>query len=227
MLTRSLKLRVCSTRSYRRPAVSPNDVTVGGDHRLLIISGSNMSGKSTLLRAIGLNTVLAWAGAPVAAKSLRLSRLQTAASIRIVDSLQEGRSRFMAEILRIRQIVDLTSEPLPVLFLLDELLSGTNSHDRRIGAHRHHQQVWSRRGAIGLITTHDLALTGMESDLGAHAANLHFDDQIINGQIEFDYQLKPGIVERSNAIELMQARRASRLIRSTDGTGLLRLRVKG
>lgn len=182
----------------------PNDVAVGADHRLLIVSGSNMSGKSTLLRAIGLNSVLAWAGAPVAAKSLRLSRLQTAASIRIVDSLQEGRSRFMAEILRIRQIVDLTAEPSPVLFLLDELLSGTNSHDRRIGATAIVKGL-VERGAIGLVTTHDLALAGMESDLGTHSANFHFDDQIVDGQIEFDYKLKPGVVERSNAIELMRA----------------------
>jgi hypothetical protein len=181
-----------------------NNIAVGGDRRLLVVSGSNMSGKSTLLRAIGLNTVLAWAGAPVAAKSLRLSRLQTAASIRIVDSLQEGRSRFMAEILRIRQIVDLTAEPSTVLFLLDELLSGTNSHDRLIGATAVVKGL-VERGAIGLVTTHDLALAGIESDLGAHAANFHFDDQIVNGQIEFDYRLKPGVVERSNAIELMRA----------------------
>jgi hypothetical protein len=182
----------------------PNDVAVGPDLRLLIVSGSNMSGKSTLLRAIGLNTVLAWAGAPVAAKSLRLSRLQTAASIRIVDSLQEGRSRFMAEILRIRQIVDLTTKPSPVLFLLDELLSGTNSHDRLIGASAVVKGL-VERGAIGLVTTHDLALAGMESDLGVHAANFHFDDQIVAGHIEFDYRLKPGVVEHSNAIELMRA----------------------
>jgi len=182
----------------------PNDVTVGGDHRLLIVSGSNMSGKSTLLRAIGLNTVLAWAGAPVAAKSLRLSRLQTAASIRIVDSLQEGRSRFMAEILRVRQIVDLTSGPSPVLFLLDELLSGTNSHDRRIGATAVVRGL-VERGAIGLVTTHDLALAGMESDIDTHSCNFHFDDQIVDGRIEFDYCLKPGVVEHSNAIELMRA----------------------
>ncbi|MGC2657514.1 MAG: hypothetical protein WA324_06025 [Bryobacteraceae bacterium] len=182
-----------------------NDVSVGGDdHRLLIVSGSNMSGKSTLLRAIGLNTVLAWAGAPVAAKSLRLSRLQTAASIRIVDSLQEGRSRFMAEILRIRQIVDLTDRSTPVLFLLDELLSGTNSHDRLIGATAVVKGL-VQRGAIGLVTTHDLALAYMENDFGSHGANFHFDDQIVNGQIEFDYRLKPGVVEHSNALELMRA----------------------
>ena len=111
-----------------------NDVSLNGTPRLLIVSGSNMSGKSTLLRAIGLNTVLAWAGAPVPAAQLRLSPLATGASIRVTDSLQDNRSRFFAEITRLRQIVDLTRDGQPVLFLLDELLSGTNSHDRRIGA---------------------------------------------------------------------------------------------
>jgi hypothetical protein len=200
---------VFAAEGLQHPLLPPsrcvaNDVTIGDSHSLLIVSGSNMSGKSTLLRAIGLNTVLAWAGAPVAAKMLRLSRLQTAASIRIVDSLQEGRSRFMAEILRIRQIVDLTMGPSPVLFLLDELLSGTNSHDRLIGATAIVKGL-VERGAIGLVTTHDLALANMESDLRAHAANFHFDDQIVEGQIEFDYRLKPGVVVRSNAIELMRA----------------------
>ena len=112
----------------------PNDIAIDGACRLLIVSGSNMSGKSTLLRAIGLNTVLAWAGAPVNASRLKLSPLQTGASIRVTDSLQDNRSRFFAEITRLRQIVDLMRGSTPVLFLLDELLSGTNSHDRRIGA---------------------------------------------------------------------------------------------
>ena len=182
----------------------PNDVALSGDLRLLIVSGSNMSGKSTLLRAVGLNCVLAWAGAPVAAGHLSLSPLQTAASIRVTDSLLDNRSRFFAEISRIRQIVDLTKGSRPVLFLLDELLSGTNSHDRRIGAAAIiHKLVHSR--AIGLVTTHDLALSHIQQDLDGSAQNVHFDDQIVNGQIEFDYCLKPGVVTHSNALELMRA----------------------
>ena len=102
--------------------------------RLLVVSGSNMSGKSTLLRTLGVNAVLAQAGAPVRARRLRLSPLTVGASIRLSDSLQGGVSRFYAEILRIRQILDATAGPLPVLFLIDEFLAGTNSHDRRIGA---------------------------------------------------------------------------------------------
>src|SRR4029077_10008326 len=112
----------------------PNDVRLGGDLRLLIVSGSNMSGKSPLLRAVGLTVVLAWAGAPVRAESLVVSPLTVGASIRVLDSLQDGKSRFYAEITRLREIVNLASGDRTVLFLLDELLSGTNSHDRKIGA---------------------------------------------------------------------------------------------
>ena len=185
----------------------PNDVQLGreaGDCSLLIVSGSNMSGKSTLLRSIGLNTVLAWAGAPVAAEQLRLSPLRLGASLRVVDSLQDNRSRFMAEITRLRQIVALASEGAPLLFLLDELLSGTNSHDRRIGASAIVRGL-VEQGAIGLLTTHDLALAELEHDLQPNAKNVHFEDSLINGQIEFDYRLRPGIVLRSNALELMRA----------------------
>jgi DNA mismatch repair ATPase MutS len=171
---------------------------------LLIVSGSNMSGKSTLLRSIGLNTILAWAGAPVAAERLRVSALQIGASLRVVDSLQDGRSRFMAEITRLRQIVGLTDSGPPVLFLLDELLSGTNSHDRRIGASAIVHGLL-QRGAIGLITTHDLALADLEKDWESKAGNMHFEDVVRDGRIEFDYRLRPGVVVRSNALELMRA----------------------
>ncbi len=182
----------------------PNDVEIGGELRLVIISGSNMSGKSTLLRAIGLNTVLAWAGAPVAASEARISVLQVGASLRVTDSLQDNRSRFYAEITRLRQIVDLTTGDKRVLFLLDELLSGTNSHDRRIGAAAIVRGL-VKAGAMGLITTHDLALANIEQDLGAQAANAHFEDAIVDGAMEFDYHLRPGVVTRSNALELMRA----------------------
>lgn len=185
-------------------ACVPNDVRLSGDLRLLIVSGSNMSGKSTLLRAIGLNCVLAWAGAPVCAARLQISPLALGASLRTVDSLQEGRSRFYAEILRLRQIMDLTAGERPVLFLLDELLSGTNSHDRRIGAEAVVRGLVDR-GAIGLITTHDLALAQIVDGLGARAANCHFEDHLEDGKISFDYKLRPGVVERSNALELMRA----------------------
>lgn len=202
-------LPVFEARGLRHPLMSatqavPNDVSLSDKMQLLIVSGSNMSGKSTLLRAIGLNCVLAWAGAPVAAACLRISPLALGASLRTVDSLQEGRSRFYAEILRLRQIMDLTSGDIPVLFLLDELLSGTNSHDRRIGAEAVLRGL-VERGAIGLITTHDLALAQIVEALAGRAANCHFEDHLEDGKISFDYKLRPGVVQRSNALELMRA----------------------
>jgi hypothetical protein len=177
----------------------PNDVTLNAAARLLIVSGSNMSGKSTLLRSIGLNCALAWAGAPVAADRLRVAPLRMGASIRITDSLQDNRSRFLAEILRIRQIVGLIGQDGAVLFLLDELLSGTNSHDRLIGASGIVRGLLAGN-SIGLLTTHDLALTQIES-----GQNVHFEDSIQDGELEFDYKLRPGIVTHGNALALMRA----------------------
>ena len=124
--------------------------------------------------------------------------------MRIQDSLQEGKSRFYAEILRLRQILDLTAGPRPVLFLVDEFLNGTNSHDRRIGAQALVRGLVDR-GAIGLITTHDLALADIADSLNERAANVHFEDTVENGQIHFDYVIRPGVVRKSNAIELMRS----------------------
>ncbi|MBO0797560.1 MAG: DNA mismatch repair protein MutS, partial [Blastocatellia bacterium] len=163
----------------------------------------NMSSKSTLLRTIGTNVVLAFAGAPVRAQHLRLSPFAIGASIHILDSLQTGASRFYAEITRLRQIVGLTDGELPLLFLLDEILSGTNSHDRRIGAEAVVKGL-VERGAMGLVTTHDLALTKIVDNLGARAANIHFEDHLEDGKMRFDYKIHKGIVQRSNALELMR-----------------------
>jgi MutS-like protein len=181
-----------------------NNIELGDGQRLLIVSGSNMSGKSTLLRAVGLNTVLAWAGAPVRATRLRISPLRLGASIRVLDSLQDGRSRFYAEITRLREIVDLTQGRAAVLFLIDELLSGTNSHDRKIGAGAILRTLVDR-GALGLVTTHDLALTAIAADLSPRATNVHFEDLLADGKLHFDYRLRQGVVERSNALDLMRS----------------------
>jgi hypothetical protein len=181
-----------------------NDVRLGGALSLLVVSGSNMSGKSTLLRTLGINAVLAQAGAPVRARRMVLSPLAVGASIHVLDSLQTGVSRFYAEILRIRQIVKLTEGPLPVLFLIDEFLHGTNSHDRRIGAEALVRGLVDRR-AIGLITTHDLALSQIVDVLGSRAGNVHFEDHLENGHMQFDYIMRPGVVRKSNAIELMRS----------------------
>ncbi len=181
-----------------------NDVKLGGDIRLWIISGSNMSGKSTLLRAVGLSVVLAWAGAPVTAARLRLSRLRLGASMRTSDSVTDHRSRFYAEISRLKDVVDLARSGQPLLFLLDELLSGTNSHDRRLGAQALLLGL-VQRDAIGLATTHDLALAEIAEQLTGRAINVHFEDHLEGGEIRFDYHLRPGVVARGNALELMRA----------------------
>jgi DNA mismatch repair ATPase MutS len=187
-----------------RAGMVRNDVRLIGDTRLLVISGSNMSGKSTLLRTVGINTVLALAGAPVRATSLRLSPLAIGATLRIQDSLQEGRSRFYAEIERIRTLMNIADGPVPLLFLLDEILHGTNSHDRLIGASAVLRSFLDR-GAIGLITTHDLALTAVADELSPRAVNVHFQDWFDGTEIRFDYSMKPGPVTRSNALALMRA----------------------
>jgi hypothetical protein len=180
-----------------------NSVRLDQDTRMLLVSGSNMSGKSTLLRVVGINTVLAMAGAPVRAKSLRLTPLAIGTRIRSTDSLQEGRSTFYTEILHLRRVFDLTKETEPLLFLFDELLEGTNSKDRRIGAESLLRHLLERR-AIGMVTTHDLALTEITPALGNSMRNVHLEDQIENGKMKFDYKLREGVVAKSNALELMR-----------------------
>jgi hypothetical protein len=182
----------------------PNDVELDGGPALLVVSGSNMSGKSTLLRTVGANAVLALAGAPVRAASLRISPLSIGATLRIQDSLIEGRSRFAAEIARIRTLSDIADGPMPLLFLLDELFHGTNSHDRLVGATGVLRSLLDR-GALGLTTTHDLALTAIADGLGSRAANVHFQDWLDGTEMRFDYRMKPGPVTRSNALALMRA----------------------
>jgi DNA mismatch repair ATPase MutS len=179
-------------------------VKLVGDTRVLLVSGSNMSGKSTLLRCVGVNTVLAMMGAPVRAHQLRVTPLQVGASIRINDSLHEGSSRFYAEITRLRELHDLADRHLPLLFLLDELLQGTNSNDRRIGAEGVVRALVAR-GAIGIVSTHDLALADI--DLVEHGGlrNMHFQDHFDQGQMNFDFTLRDGPVTVSNGVELMRS----------------------
>ena len=186
------------------PKCVRNDLKLGEGLQVFIVSGSNMSGKSTLLRSVGVATVLAFAGAPVCATRLRLSALATGASVRRIDSLLEGTSRFYAEITRLRDLTKLAEGKVPLLFLVDEILSGTNSHDRAIGAEAV-VRGFAKRGAIGLVTTHDLSLAKVADALAPQAANVHFEDHLENGRISFDYLLRPGVVTKSNAIELMRS----------------------
>jgi hypothetical protein len=180
-----------------------NDVALSGESQILLVSGSNMSGKSTYLRVVGVNAVLAMMGAPVRAKTLRLSRLAVGASMRVSDSLQKGISHFYAEIKRLRQVVDLSSSQ-PTLFLLDEVLQGTNSHDRRVGTEGVLRTL-IRNNAIGMITTHDLALTSLEQVFPERVRNAHFQERFEDDRLSFEYRLRPGVVKTSNGLELMKS----------------------
>ncbi|MGB8476631.1 MAG: hypothetical protein WCE61_21315 [Candidatus Acidiferrum sp.] len=180
-----------------------NSVRLDNATRVLLVSGSNMSGKSTLLRVVGINTVLAMAGAPIRGARLRLTPLQIGTRIHSTDSLQEGRSSFYTEILHIRKVFERAKQTPPLLFLFDELLEGTNSKDRRIGAEGLIQALLKRR-AIGIVTTHDLALTEIVPAVGNVLRNMHFEDQVADGRMLFDYKLREGVVQKTNALELMR-----------------------
>ncbi len=173
-----------------------NDIELSIESPFYIVSGSNMSGKSTLLRAIGLNAVLAFAGAPVRARALRLSGLSIFASLSIVDSLLNGKSKFLAEVDRLRQAIESAVPGRPVLFLVDEILAGTNSRDRRIAAEAVVRTLVNQ-GAIGALSTHDLALTEI-----AGAVNVHMGSKTDGDPMDFDYCLKPGVTTESNALAI-------------------------
>lgn len=180
-----------------------NDIRIDAKQSLIMVSGSNMSGKSTLLRTIGVNVVLSCCGAPVQATSLKTSRFMIGSAMRANDSLKQGASFFYAVISRIKCVVDLARQPIPLLFLLDEILQGTNSHDRLIGAKAIINQLVNSN-ALGLVTTHDLALTEIVDSLGERAINIHFQDHIENNQISFDYKIRQGVIQKSNGLDLMR-----------------------
>lgn len=183
-----------------------NDLDLGGPGTVLILSGSNMSGKSTLLRSIGVNVLLAQAGAPVAAAELSLSAFELVTSIRVVDSLSRGTSHFYAELQRIREALDRGRERGPrLLYLLDEMLHGTNSKERYVGAVSVIRWMSEQR-CLGVVTTHDLALARVAEVLPAGAVtNKHFGDSVVGSEIRFDYILRDGPVETTNALRLMRA----------------------
>jgi hypothetical protein len=178
-----------------------NDVALDADTRFYLISGSNMAGKSTLLRAIGLNAVLAFAGAPVRATSLSLAPLHIGASLALTDSLAESKSKFLAEVERLHAILTLTKNS-PTLFLIDELFSGTNSHDRTIAAQAVLRDLL-RNHAIGALSTHDLALTPLASP-ETHGINVHMASPDPDDPLAFDFLLKPGVNPSSNALAIIR-----------------------
>jgi DNA mismatch repair ATPase MutS len=177
-----------------------NDVALDAENRFYVVSGSNMAGKSTMLRSIGLNVVLANAGAPVRATSLRLTSLDVIASLSIVDSILEGKSKFLAEVERVRTMLE-RARQAPVLFLIDEILSGTNSRDRRIASEAVIRALVCD-GAIGALSTHDLALTEIAGLDGLAGTNVHMGARSGEDPMDFDYLLKAGVTQESNALAI-------------------------
>ncbi|HWQ76167.1 MAG TPA: DNA mismatch repair protein [Syntrophomonas sp.] len=179
-----------------------NNLNLKGGGHVLLITGSNMSGKSTLLRTVGVNLVLAYAGSAVCADDFTCSILDIHTSMRVNDNLEKKISSFYAELLRIKTILQAAAWSSSVLFLLDEIFKGTNSRDRHLGAASVIKKL-SQMGAVGLVSTHDLELGDLESDQNFRIENYHFSESYANDQIIFDYKLRPGISKTTNALYLM------------------------
>jgi len=180
-----------------------NDVTIDGPGKALFISGSNMSGKSTLLRSIGISAVLALAGAPVCARRLRMAPCRVYTSMRISDSLEAGVSHFYAELERLKGVVDAVGRGEKVLFLLDEILHGTNSRERQLGGKAVVLRLLAE-GAVGAVSSHDLGLASLAEESGGRVTNVHFEETVREDKMSFDYKLKPGVVASANALRLMR-----------------------
>ena len=181
-----------------------NDISLPSAGRALLVTGSNMSGKSTLMRAIGVNAVLAQAGAPVCAASLRMSALSVRTSMRISDSLEQGISHFYAELHKLKAVLDSRGGEVPVLFLLDEILHGTNSRERQIGARWVLSQLL-QSGAIGAVSTHDSGLCTLPEPLMSAVEQVHLREITEGSEMTFDYKLRPGPVQSGNALRLMRS----------------------
>jgi len=180
-----------------------NDFETSGHGRTILITGSNMSGKSTFLRTCGINTVLALAGAPVCASSLSLSHVRIHSSMRISDSLEENISSFYAELRRLRSVITESEKDSRVFLLLDEILRGTNSDDRFTGSVALIKQLMGY-GTVAMVATHDLRLAGLSKDIQGKIDNYHFDVKISGEELFFDYKLTPGVCSSFNASLLMK-----------------------
>jgi len=180
----------------------PNDVSLRGPGTALVVTGSNMAGKSTLLRAVGQNIALALAGGPVIARRMVVPRVRLRASMRADDSLEAGSSYFHAELSKLKRVIEDAEESPPVFFLLDELLRGTNARARHVGAKAVLLHLLERRGT-GLCATHDVELAALGQTEPGMIENVHFTDVISDGEMRFDYKLRAGIVRTSNALRLL------------------------
>ncbi|WP_273322788.1 MutS-related protein [Vallitalea guaymasensis] len=180
-----------------------NNVTFGGRHSSLLVTGSNMSGKSTFLRTIGINLVLAYAGAPVCAKEFCCPMMDLYTSMRVKDDIDNKISSFYAELLRIKKIIGATNEGKKVFYLLDEIFKGTNSRDRHIGARTLIKKL-CKGNTLGLVSTHDLELADLESESDSRVKNYHFQEHYKDNKILFDYKLYSGVSNTFNAVFLMK-----------------------
>lgn len=180
-----------------------NDVCLMGAGSCLVVTGSNMAGKSTLLRAVGLNLALALAGGPVCARRFSCSPVRIRASMRAEDDLGQGASYFHAELSKLRGVIEGAEAQPPIFFLLDELLRGTNARARHVGAKAVIEHLLDR-GALGLVATHDVQLGLLEEERPSLVRNAHFTDVVIDGEMTFDYRLQEGVVKTSNALRLLQ-----------------------
>lgn len=181
-----------------------NDVDISGTGTIIVLTGSNMSGKSTFLRTIGINLALAYAGAPVMARSMRCTPLRMFTCIRVGDSVLDGISSFYAEVRRLRALLSAldAEHPYPLLYFIDEIFRGTNNRERLIGSKSTIAALIDKPG-LGLVTTHDLELTSLET-LSSKIHNFHFREHIADGRMHFDYTLRPGPCPTTNALEIMR-----------------------
>jgi len=199
-----------NARGLGHPLIKPqqkvcNDFYLDHDRQMVILTGSNMAGKSTFLRTIGLNMRLAYAGAPVNASSFQLSLFRLFTCINVSDSVQDGLSYFYAEVKRLKLLLSAVEEEheLPIVFLIDEIFRGTNNRERHIGSGAFIRALSRRQNALGIIATHDLELTNLADEI-AGIANFHFREQVVDGRMVFDYQLHPGPCPTTNALKIME-----------------------
>ena len=204
------KSTLFEARGLGHPLIKPeykisNDLELVDQRRIVILTGSNMAGKSTFLRASGLNLCLAYAGAPVNAEGLRISLFRLFTCIKVSDSVQDGLSYFYAEVKRLKLLLSAaeTEDDLPLMFLIDEIFRGTNNRERHLGSHAYIRALSRRRNALGLIATHDLELTSLAEEIPG-IANFHFREEVGEGKMVFDYQLRPGPCPTTNALEIMR-----------------------
>jgi len=180
-----------------------NFINIPGNTELMLVTGSNMAGKSTYLRSIGINVVLAMAGAPVCAQTFSVSHVQLISSMRVTDNLEESTSTFYAELKKLKTIIEKVNAGEKVFILLDEILRGTNSLDRHTGSKALIKQLIHKKAAA-IIATHDLELANLKEDFSKNILNYHFDVQVSNDELFFDYRLKPGVCNSLNASILMR-----------------------